>query len=114
MYTIRDVVAERRVAVVTGQKNLRAFLEMCDAEGILWAGGGGALDNIPEGEYDEEMTVSIEPTSSGGGVCLFYASEGWYRGEKEYDVLSFEEFVSELNMPDIEFDMDELTKICGI
>lgn len=72
MYTMNDF-KEKKIAVRVGQKHVKEFLRMCEAEGLRWADGKKAMDSVPQ-KCNEKLAITLHCNYGIGNLMYGNAS----------------------------------------
>lgn len=83
VYTMKDF-REKKIAVRVGQKHVKEFLQMCEEAGLKWEGGFKATAIVPD--HYNDVTIA-----SYGYPCIQYATSDFFRYEKGYTIVDFED-----------------------
>lgn len=88
MYTMKDF-KEKKIAVRVGQKHVKEFLQMCEAEGLRWERKVKATEFAPP-NYGEMLAITLN-----GKYALGNLRYGTTNGceEQGLSIVDFEDFV---------------------
>lgn len=90
VYTMKDF-REKKIAVRVGTKNIKEFLQMCEAEGLRWKSGEKATEFAPELVNDH---TAITENSKYGKGTLMYTCDRYFQQE-DIAVINFEDFAKQ-------------------
>ena len=88
MYTMKDF-KEKKIAVRVGQKHVKEFLQMCEAEGLRWADGKKAMDSVLP-KCTEKLAITLN--SKYGIGKLLYGTTNVCE-EQGLSIVDFKDFV---------------------
>lgn len=87
MYTMKDF-KEKKIAVRVGQKHVKEFLRMCEAEGLWWRSGVKPTEFVPS-KYGEELSITFHCNYGFGN--LMYGKASTYT-EQGITIVDFADF----------------------